>query len=105
MCVLGREKARLLQDHPGRCESEVLQEATELPLGGGDVDRVPELGEPAHAYFRLVGVDFPRVQIDDGRLMLAHVEVPDGAPGHRIRQEPEVAASGDRQAPAENGYG
>src|SRR6266542_1357200 len=105
MRFLGRQKARLLQDVPGRSESEVFQQTTQLRLCGGDVDRMPELGEPANAYLRLVSVDFPRMQIDDGRLMLARVEVPDGAPGHRIRQETEVSASGDRQAPAENGYG
>ena len=74
MRALGREKTRLLQDDPDRSESEVLQQAAQLRLGGGDVDRVPELGEPVDAYLGLMGVDFPRVQIDDGRLMLARVE-------------------------------
>src|SRR6266542_17922 len=104
MRFLGRQKARLLENYPGRSESEVFQQTAQLRLRGGDVDRMPELGEPANAYLRLVSVDFPRMQIDDGRLMLARGEMPDGAPGHRIRQEAEISASGDRQAPAEYGY-
>src|SRR5437867_591195 len=104
MHFLRREEASFLQDVPGRSESEVLQEAAQLRLGGGDVDRMPKSGEPAHAYLRLVGIDFPRMQIDDGRLMLACVEVADRAPGHPIRQEAEISPAGNGQAPAENGY-
>src|SRR5712691_10486257 len=92
------EDAAPAEDVPDRRKMEVPQQAAELALRAVGVDRMAELAEPAHAHLGLVDVQLPRMQVDDGRLLLALIEVLDGESGHRVRQEAEVSASRDGQA-------
>ena len=58
---------------------------------------VPEAAERAGVQARLVRIDLPRVQVEDCRARLRPVDAADAPVGPGVRQDPEVAAAGDRQ--------
>src|SRR5712691_13541218 len=97
------EDAAPAEDVPDRRKMEVGQQATELALRAVGVDRMSELAEPAHAHLGLVDVQLPRMQVDDGGLVLARVEVLNGAPGERVGQESEVPTARDGHTTPKHG--
>src|SRR6266851_3529004 len=93
------------EDVPDGREPKVREQAAELALRAVSIDRMAEPAEPADAHPRLVDVQLPGMEVDDGGLALPVIEMLDGASGHPVRQEPEVSAPGDRQAASKHGDG
>src|SRR5687767_14628999 len=56
-----------------------------------------EPAETSGVEFRLVGIDLPRVQVEDGRAILLLVDSRDPPAGPPIWQDAEIAAAGHRQ--------
>src|SRR6202040_1398104 len=82
-------------DHPP--EAEVDQQLTE-PLFR--LVQVPEVAEPPEGSSlepRLTGIDFPGMQVKDGRPPFRAVDPVDPPSGPAIRKDPEISSACDRQ--------
>src|SRR5690606_13940140 len=87
-----------------RGEVKVPQQAAQALLAALEVVVVTEAGQPARLDARLLGIDFPRMQIKDERPSLP-VDAGQAGAAERIWVKPEVAAAGDGKPEASQGPG
>jgi len=94
---LGADQRTCSQDRLRRSERELRQQPAEAGLGLGQIVVMAQAAKKRRADARLIGVNLPRVQVEDGRPALDDVHLRKAAPGPCIRQQPEVSTATDRQ--------
>ncbi len=92
-----RVRAHGLQDLPHRPEPEFRDQPLQPRFGLVEVAVVPQAAQAAGGEPRLGRIDLPRMQVEDRRAPLLLVDPPDPPARPGVRQQPEVAAAGDRQ--------
>src|SRR5687767_5976010 len=86
-------------------EPEVLDQLPQASLGLREIAVMPEPAEQPDRQSRLVRVDLPRVQIENGAPVFLLVDAIEPPPRPSVREEPEVPPTPDREIPAAHAHG
>src|SRR5882762_1112323 len=92
------------QDLPHRAEGERLEEPAKLDLGLPEVRVVPDPALDGPVQPRLIGIQLPRMQIDDRRLPLHLIDPSEAQTESPRGEEPQIGTTGDRPVHAEAPY-
>src|SRR5256885_10427326 len=80
-----------------RSEMEFPKQSAQTSLGQPKVAVMAETAEGARPKPRLLGIDFPRMQIEDDRAAFRVVDACDPPARPAVRQDAEISAAADRQ--------
>src|SRR5262245_39692209 len=95
--VLGDGEPDLGHERLDGVEPELAEQLSKPLLGAMEVPVVPETSGPARMQPGLVGIDFPRMKVEDGRSAFDAVHARDPPARPPVGEYAEVASAGDRQ--------